>query len=476
MSWFRQRTMFEILRGKMTSLWKKLRVYWGPINQVLTSRHSIIVWILAVVYKFSLDAMYVWAASPQYAYAGLTLEPVFTKYVLSSLMYFIIFAILPKAEKKVVPVLLHLQFLFTVAPLLSIYALSNRSTLYMTMVFLCIVLQTVIARKEPPQRRPVYITGIRNYITVMCGVLVVFVLAVPVLYNGMFDLSLLNLFDSGTLYATRRSLEYPAGYSYIYAWITHAVLIFAMMVLLQKKKYVPVLLLILLRVLVYLETTSKAVLLIIVPILAVYCLFHTGHLVKILYIGFIGVCLITVLAYQIDSTGLISRLGIGINAIVGIRAFFHPADNKFLYYELFKHFPKLGFSEGMIGSIFSLTYPFNCNLGHVIVAWLFGYDTYGSTNTGYLGESYAQLGFLGMLLMSLLLGVLIRAAASYENKKTGAIIASCFSWSIIMLSDNSLLTIFFTGGILVFLVLFMIYFQKEPDVSGLTGSHNQREC
>ena len=205
--------------------------------------------------------------------------------------------------------------------------------------------------------------------------------------------------------------------------------------------------------------------LVIVPILAVYYLYHTGHLVKLMYIGFIAVCLLTIVAFQMDMQGHISRLGIDINAMIGIRAFFHPADNKFLYYELFNLFPKLGFSEGMIGSMFSLTYPFNCNLGHVLVSWLFGSDTYGSSNTGYLGEAYAQMGFVGMLLMSLLLAVILRAAASYENHKTGAIITSCFAWNLIILSDNSLLTVLFTSGILVFLVLFMIYFRKEPTKS-----------
>ena len=465
MNYLRQSAIYGTVRGRMTALQQRLLAYWEPIDRCLTTRHSIILWALAIVYKFSLDAMYVWAASPQYAYAGLTLEPVFFKYVLSTLLYVVIFALLPKAEKKAIPVLLHLQFLFTVAPLLSIYALSNRSTTYMLMVFICIVLQTLVIRRAPMQTRPVYITGIRNYVTVMCGVLLVFVLAVPILYNGLFDLSLLNLFNSGVVYAARSSLEYPPGYSYIYSWITHAVLIFALLVTLQKKKYLLSILLILLRILIYLETTNKSVVLVIVPILAVYYLYHTGHLVKLMYIGFIAVCLLTIVAFQMDMQGHISRLGIDINAMIGIRAFFHPADNKFLYYELFNLFPKLGFSEGMIGSMFSLTYPFNCNLGHVLVSWLFGSDTYGSSNTGYLGEAYAQMGFVGMLLMSLLLAVILRAAASYENHKTGAIITSCFAWNLIILSDNSLLTVLFTSGILVFLVLFMIYFRKEPTKS-----------
>ena len=122
--------------------WFQARAFMKKIDVLATDHHTGILWMLGVAYKFALDALYIWAASPQYNYAGLVYQPSAIKYIVSAILYGIIFATLPKAEHSIAAFLLHIQFLFTVAPMLSFYALSGGSSRYILMVFFCILLQT----------------------------------------------------------------------------------------------------------------------------------------------------------------------------------------------------------------------------------------------------------------------------------------------------------------------------------------------
>ena len=79
-------------------------------------QHQKLVWVItAIVFRFCLDLMYVYAASPSYAYAGLVLAPNFLKYTISVALYAIIFALLPKREGDAVAFLLHLLYNFYVS-------------------------------------------------------------------------------------------------------------------------------------------------------------------------------------------------------------------------------------------------------------------------------------------------------------------------------------------------------------------------
>ena len=135
---------------------------WTLADNFAVSHNDVLMWVSAILLKFLMDAMYIWAASPQFAYAGLVYNPSFLKYCISFFCYFLIFAILPKKEKRGVGALLHLQFVFTVAPMLTFYAFSGGSTRYMLAVVFCIVMQAYIVCRPMKSAQTIRITGIQN--------------------------------------------------------------------------------------------------------------------------------------------------------------------------------------------------------------------------------------------------------------------------------------------------------------------------
>lgn len=445
-----------VLQGK----WLQVLSFLRKIDAWATIHHTALFWALCILYKFALDALYIWTASPLYAYAGLVYQPSSSKYILSAVLYLILFAALPKAEHRIPSFLLHIQFLFTVAPLLSFYALSDGSTRYILMVFCCILLQAFLVRRAGKgNRKPIYIKGVQNYVTVALGVLTIFTIAIPIIYNGFAGL---KAFDFQYIYTMRENASYPPGFDYILYWVMSTILPLACLIFLHRRDYRLFALCVALQVLLYMETGTKFTLFILIPVIAVYLLAKTNHPLKLIYAGFILLCIGIVFLYQLDKTAS-GTLGIFSGSLIAVRAIFHPADNKFNYYEYFSTHPKVFFSDGQVGKMFSLTYPYAGSIGQVSYAAGGGEFLSANMNTGYLGEAYAQMGFPGMLLMAALLGLIVRALGIYHTKAHFCIISGLFSVYFIILNDGALFTTLFTGGMLLAFLLVFIYFGKQQE-------------
>ena len=423
------------------------------LDAFATAHHTAIIWSCGLLYKLALDAMYVWAAYPTFSYGGLIYQPNSFKYLLSNVLYVLIFAYLPKQEKDTAGFLLNLQFAFTVAPMLTVYALVNHSTLYMIAVFCCVMLQIYIIRRPRTGSGQVHIKGIRNYVTVALGVLVIFAVSVPILYNGFDGL---KAFDFSRVYEIRERVSYPAGFEYIQSWIANVVLPFAVLMFVVRKKYLWCAVCFAMQVLMFLESGRKLYLLILFPMLFVYLFAKSGHLLKLMYAGLMILSFLTAFCCHLDYS---QHLWFGefLAALVAVRALLGPAHNKFLYYKCFSQYPKILFSDGQIGKMLGLTYPYAGGSGQVIYAYDGGEFMVSNSCTGYLGDSYAQMGFLGLLLMSLLFAFVIRSIQSYDNKKNFELLTALFTVYIIILNDASLFTTLFSGGMLLAYLLVFIY-------------------
>lgn len=451
----------QALKGSFSARYMLLNQRLLCLDQGLTRYQTRIFWILAILYRFAEDALYVWGTSVYYAYNGMVYTPSSWKYLLSWILFLVMFAYMPKEEENVGSFLLHVQFVYTVCPLLTFFGISNGSTVYMLMVFVCIMLETWLVRSAPKTMAPPHIKGIQNYTTVALGILVISSLAIPVLYNGFAGL---KAFDFQYIYEMRASATYPVGFSYIFSWIAKAVVPFALLYFFHQKKYRWALLAGAVQILLYMESGEKFILLVIFPLLAVYFLAKSRHLIKMMYSGLAVMYLLILLMARMDiPQEAPSSLGLLSLSIVGQRAVHGPAMNKFLYYSLFHDYPKIFFSDGQIGNMLGLTYPYAAGSGQLIYAY--GGGEFGVSNsiTGYLGESYAQMGFVGMLLMSLLFGWILRGLSSYRERALFPVLTGLFTMYVIILNDAPLFTTLFSGGMLVSYLLVFIYLSKRPE-------------
>lgn len=451
--------MLAALKTRCSTLFKPLGYTLRRIDDFSRRHETVLLWVFALVYKFALDALYILVANPQYGYAGLVYLPSFVKYLLGLVMYVVLFWYMPRNESSVASFLLHLQFAYTIAPMITFHALGNGSNWYMLMVFSCGMLEAYILRRNHNRKNPIYLQGLTNYVSVGIGILSVLALTIPVIYNGFAGL---KAFDFKYIYEMRENATYPPGFTYLFFWMGKAIIPFAVLQFLERKKYGWMIAAIAVQILLYMECGNKYLLFILVPILAVYLCAKTGHLLKLMYAGLSATSLVLIPAYLLDSSGH-HALGVQGSFYIAVRAIFHPADNKFTMFECFRKLPKLLFSNSLIGKLLGLTNLYAGSEGQVVYAYNGGSFLEANYNTGYLGEAYAQMGFVGMLLMSVLFALIIRAVESYNSPKRFCLLTAVFAMYIINLNDIPLLTTLLSSGMAIVLILLAVYLKKGEE-------------
>lgn len=440
------------------------------LDRALRRHERALIWSFGILYKLCLDAAYALSVSPSAESMLRPYDPRMLKYLLAFLLYLVLFAALPKRELDSVALIVHLHFVYSVAPLLTFYAFTNGSTRYILMASACMLLEAVVIFRPMRMASPVRIKGIQSYTTVMLGILTVFALAVPMLYNGFAGL---KAFDLDYIYEMRANATYPPGFGYLLSWTTSSVLPFGILCFLHMKKYRWAALLAAVQVIFYMQTGSKVTLLMLFPMIFIYFCTRTGHCMKLMYLGLSALCLFLVFAFQLDGIDPGTKAPWELASfyfvrIFGHRALFLPAALKTYFYEFFSTHPKIFFSDGQIGRMLGLTYPYNGSSGQVIHAFQMGAGEFGNSNsnTGYLGEAYAQMGFAGMLLMSLLLALILRSLRVYDRKSAAPLLTALLAVYIITLNDGAFLTTLLTGGLLVTYILIFIYFDKVTEENG----------
>lgn len=433
-----------------------------------SAHERVIFWGLAVLYRISLDLLYCLSAYPIGGYMILPFTASAFRYMVSCALYLVLYAALPKREEDSIVLAAHLQFAFSVAPMLTLYAFSHGSSRYILAVFLCVLLQTLVIFRPLRTAEPVRIKGVQSYMTIMLGILTVFTLVVPILYNGFAGF---RAFDSKYIYVMRANATYPPGFSYLIRWVTLSILPFALLSFLHMKKYRWAALAATMQVVFYMQLGTKVTLLILFPMVFLYFCCKSGHCVKLMYLALSLCGLVIVLLCGLDQIGgagggFFSRIGIYAASLIAVRALFIPAGIKFQYYSCFSGQPKLYFSDGQIGRMFGLIYPYKLSSGFVVNAFSGAEFGTSQANTGYLGESYAQMGFAGMLLMSLLLALILRSLRVYDRKESAPLLTALICVYIILLNDGALFSTLLSGGLLVTYGLIFIYFDKVTKGDG----------
>ncbi len=415
------------------------------VNGWAQTHEKALFWLLGLAYKISLDIMYVFAASPMYQTEGLVLDFVAWKHALSFAMYMVLFFLFPKTEKDSVNFLFHFQLAFIIAPMLTFYAFSNGSTAYMCATVICVVLQAVILRAPHNSKTTIKIVGVKGL--VVAGILAMTVYSVlgMIWINGFEGM---KAFDIEYIYEMRENMVYPFGVGYFINLLTKAVIPFALLYGIKSRKYWLPALCVVAQLVFFVITGQKFVLLVLAPVVVIYLCAKTGHLIKLLYLGLTGVSLVVTIGWLLQGD-VGGSPGYALCMLYAVRAIFHPADNKFNFFECFNELPKTYFSDGQIGKMFGLTYPYQGSLGQVMYAWCDGTFLEANFNAGYLADAYAQLGFLGMIMVALLIALLLRPLRSYDRFGFQDIIVALFSVYVIMLNDGPLFTVLLTGGLLI---------------------------
>lgn len=415
-------------------------------------------WFRAILYKLLLEIYFCSTISKLYSSEGLVFELNLFKYVLSWLGYLFLFYLMPKNKEELKSIFLHLQFGITFGPVSVLFSLSDRSLIYFLMVLITLALETMMLRKEY-KKIGTKINVPKKLISVFFFLLILFVYFEILNQNGFHGLKSFNL---KYLYEMRGNIQYSFPISYLVNWIPTVILPFFFLYNLNKNKPIFSFCILLVMTLFYMSMGNKFIYLSIIVMITVYFFTKRGLLLKIFYSGMTMMLLVL----SCLNVAGISTHSLSIsNALVGERFLFIPAYLKFSYYDCFSELPKSYFADGFIGKSFGINNLYKESMGKIVYSYMnkdYSFEIEG--NTGYLGDSYGQAGFLGMILIGLLLSLFIILIDNLTVNWSNCMLFPLIALLVILLNDSAFFSIFMTAGWAILLILLLIYSDTDKKV------------
>jgi len=402
---------------------------------------------LIILFKILLEAVYLLYISKQYAYYGFTLNVNEVKLLESYFICIIMYFLLNKNEHRPSSIVIIILFLFMMIPTLSLYWLKDESRLYVYFFSLSFFITSLIT-KLPYLK----IWKIKNSNKVVIPFIVVLSLSVYYIilyYNGLPSARALDLLSVYEVRSGFNQGHWIMGY--LIPWQARVLNVFLLCLGFYKKNYKLVVVALGMQLILFLMTGHKSFLFIPVLVLGLYFAIRLGSIRKLLAAGLILVL----------SAGLLAYYLFHVHALLSIvirRVFFVPAQNYFYYYDFFSHNEFVKLSHSIFGFLFP--YPYDMSIPNLI-----GLEYYNSpgmwVNTGYLADAYMNFGLLGMIIFSVVLGVVLLFTDSIIKGFKNSLFTAMIVPSYFSLIDGALFTTLLTGGILFSLLLLYLYGNKE---------------
>lgn len=206
---------------------------------------------------------------------------------------------------------------------------------------------------------------------------------------------------------------------------------------LYRKKYWAVAFVLLAELLLFGMTGQKSILLAPLLVVGVFVVWRRRAALPYLFWGGTAMVVAAYLIFVIAGDELAP-------SILVRRLFFVPASNHYLFYDFFSNtdHPFVMLSNSILAPF--IDYPYDQPLMQVISFAYWGRDF--SPNVGYLGDAFAQFGFLGMFVFSGLLGVFLRLVDSAAAKVSSHVAAAMAAVPAMALTNSALLTSLLTHG------------------------------
>lgn len=403
--------------------------------------------VIYLIYKILLEYTYVIGVSYWYSYLGFNYNPNIDKCILSYVIFGVLLFVLPR-DLSINGQLLNTFFAVNTVPMLSFYWLANKQTsftLYAVLFFL------IFNKISKIHAKPLVIRidrGHLKYNGIITAFFVIFVLSC--FYMGVKRGGIdARSFSFSTIYELRAEGNGMNGLeAYLSNWCTKSLFPMLTIYYIYIKKYFRTFICMLCQIFMYLCYGYKAYLLAAILTLAIYYIGkysfnkHKESNIRNLFVFIIGLvpcCLTTI-------KGLVGTICFGINNTYAMRMLYEPARIEHGYFEFFSQNNKLFFSEGLIGKLFGLHYPYDSAIGFVVTRYLNGQEAVSNSNTGIVADSYAQLGVWGILIIAVLAGCLIVVIKQICIHIPTYFIVAAFFYPVIMLNDNPLLTNLLTNG------------------------------
>ena len=244
----------------------------------------------------------------------------------------------------------------------------------------------------------------------------------------------------------------PSLFSYFTPSISKVFIPLMVAISLYKKKYLYTLLGIFSGIMVFGLTAHKGPMFYPLLVFFIYKILdkRSERLTGLLFGGYLLSIIAPIMIYFINDSFF------AIGSFSFRRVYFVPALLNFFYYDFFSSNPLVLLSESKL-TLGLVDYPYSLNSSRLI-AYLYtkGSLTTGGANTGWIGSSYMNFGFSGMLLYTFIIGLLFSICDELASKKGRALIgSSIFIPIFILFTSSDLPTAMLNHGVILSLLVIL---------------------
>ncbi len=449
---------------------------------------------LFVVYKALIEFIYVQVLNPRYEYMGLSLYINVIKIIESYIILLLIYFLLDKAKEKASAIFLQIIFSLGIVPVLAIYGLKNESREAMYMSVGAFAITAVLVRFFPKIKNPsliviliaailfaysIFENSISGAIS-MFGIFVMIIIMVvlvsgvklPEMRNNksvffvvLAGLSLvtyallikdnglpsLSAFNFNMTYEVRDKIVYNALTSYIIPWQANVINIFLIALFYLKKNYAKMSFFFFLQILLFSITAHKSYLFSPIAVIVLFYIIEKRNFLRTMISGFVFLNFTAYVTYILNITPWVI-------ALITHRLHFMPAQISYYFFDFFSKNQQLQFSEGLIGKIFGIHSPYQVKAFNLIGETFFNNPNMNA-NTWYIADAYSNGGVYGLFIISILFAITLIVIDSV-TKNYKITIAALFM-PMFSLLNGSLLTTFFTSGLLIGIVVISLYSNSD---------------
>lgn len=403
--------------------------------------NTLLTFLCVFIFKFFIDLSYLLLIVPIFGRFGDTSEifplKIFESYALLGYLAFLITKFISK-EINPSRIMIFLYFISIIVPMSSLYGFQAEmvSTKFMYMVVASFSLLVVSVAKLPK----IKVTRSSGFFFKF----LMFIFSIITLYVYGFLMSIGGIqrinFNLSDVYLVREELrDYSAPLiNYFIPWDAYIINMTLLVLALYKRSYKLFYIVLLLQLFLFGMTNFKSFLF--APILVIF-IFYFGNVKKLfLYllmlssIGLIAVYLV----YQLTNDALVP-------AIFLRRLFFLPAQLHFFYYDFFSQNSHVLLSNNMLS--FMSQYPYNMPIPELISSFYIG--KISNANTGYLADAFAQFGFVGMIVFSFILAVVLRFVDSLSKLLPIQLSTTLITIPSMTLVNSALFTTLLTHGFIL---------------------------
>lgn len=414
---------------------------------LLIKKEAIWAFLSLIVYKIVLDISYYFVISPLFSYNRFELCLNTMKLVESWFLFFAVFGLMPKSATKLSDIMLWLLILLSYIPMLTLFAFKDESRIFMyavTIFWMAIFLLRHIMPKIS------LLPLIHDFAIRFLGISFLSLIVFFMIYKYLgfsFTLDLTKVYDIRSQYTETRI---PFA-GYLFNWQAYIInpVIFAIFT--ARKRWIYAAIIVIFQLLLFSNTGNKTFLFALFFVLILMWVITRKNPLIYMASGLTAIVLLSMLSYWLIND-------VWMPSLFTRRLLLVPAQLSFFYYDFFSEHDYVFLSHSIFR--FFLDYPYQLNPSHLIGMVYFNSPQTGA-NTGVVGDAYMNLGFIGLILWSMLLVMVLKLVDACSKGKDMKIAVAAIAMPTIALTNSALLTNLLTHGLLVALIVLYLFIPEE---------------